>query len=79
MIVAHGMDDLIIVQRCVDPVHETITELDVQALSRATTMLVLATKLWLLMDSVEGGGKPFGPPFWPPHIDIDRSEVGSRQ
>ena len=41
------------VQRCVDPLHETVHQLDVQALCDAKQMLVLASKLWLLMDPTE--------------------------
>ena len=52
------------VQRCVDPVHQTITQLDIQALSDATTLLVLASELWLLMDPFQAGGvSMLGPPL----------------
>ena len=52
------------IQHCVDPVHETITQLDIQALSTAMTLLVLASRLWLVMDPFqEGGVSMLGQPF----------------
>ena len=53
-IAAWGADGLNVVQRCVDPVHETIRQLDVQALCKASKMLVVASRLWLQMDPNRG-------------------------
>ena len=47
-----------VVQRCVDPLQETVTSLDVQALSPARIVLVLSSKLWMLMDPAEEGQGP---------------------
>ena len=41
-----------------DPLQETVTSLDVQALSPAMVVLVLSSKLWMLMDPTEEGPGP---------------------
>ena len=49
MIVLSGNDMHGVVQPCVDPMQETVTSLDVQALSPARMVLVLSSKLWMLI------------------------------
>ena len=55
-----GDSSLGMVQRCVDPVHEVVQGLDVQALCSARVVLILSSTLWMLMDPIEKG---LGPPL----------------